>query len=101
MVDFPVINHSYPLLVVIVNYRTAALTIDCLYSLVNEVKALPGTKVVVSDNASGDDSIHKIQAIIDKEKWGNWVSLIPLDRNCGYGFGNNIVNYLAQAIAFF
>jgi hypothetical protein len=34
MVDFPVINHSYPLLVVIVNYRTAALTIDCLYSLV-------------------------------------------------------------------
>lgn len=91
MVDSPVIHHSYPLLVVIVNYRTAELTIDCLYSLVSEIKALPGTKVVVSDNASGDDSIPKIQAIIDQEKWGDWVSLIPLDRNGGYGFGNNAV----------
>ena len=45
------------LLVVIVNYRTSGLTIDCLRSLEAEVIALPGElRVVVTDNASGDGS---------------------------------------------
>lgn len=89
MIHSPVI--TYPLLIVIVNYRTASLTLDCLYSLVSEVQALPGTKVIVSDNASGDDSIPQIQSVIDQEQWGDWVSLIALDQNGGYAFGNNAV----------
>jgi len=89
MIHSPVI--TYPLLIVIVNYRTASLTLDCLYSLVSEVQALPGTKVIVSDNASGDDSILQIQSVIDQEQWGDWVSLIALDHNGGYAFGNNAV----------
>ena len=46
--------------VVIVNYRTAGLVVDCLRTLVGEVAAEPGLRVVVVDNASGDDSVRVI-----------------------------------------
>jgi N-acetylglucosaminyl-diphospho-decaprenol L-rhamnosyltransferase len=77
------------LLVVILNYRTPNLTIDCLRSLVNEVRSLPGTSVVVTDNASGDRSVEQIKAAIETEGWGDWASLMPLEHNGGYAFGNN------------
>ncbi|NEO98471.1 MAG: glycosyltransferase family 2 protein [Symploca sp. SIO2E9] len=83
------LNNQPPLLVVIVNYRTPELTIDCLHSLVSEIQSLPGTRVVITDNASGDNSVEQIQAAIETEGWGNWASLMPLERNGGFAFGNN------------
>jgi N-acetylglucosaminyl-diphospho-decaprenol L-rhamnosyltransferase len=81
-------------LVVIVNYRTAGLTIDCLRSLVDEVAAIPGgCRVVVTDNASGDDSIARIESAIRKNGWSRWATLVPLPNNGGFAWGNN------QAIA--
>jgi GT2 family glycosyltransferase len=77
------------LLVVIVNYKTPGLTIDCLRSLEKEVRDLPGTRVVVTDNASGDDSVEKIGDAIHIENWGNWVEFKPLERNGGFAYGNN------------
>lgn len=77
------------LLVVILNYRTPSLTIDCLRSLVGEVRSLPDTRVVVTDNASFDQSVEQIAAALCTEGWGEWASLMPLDRNGGYAFGNN------------
>lgn len=86
------IKSNHPtLLVAILNYRTPDLTIDCLRSLVTEVELLPGTRVVVSDNASGDVSVEKISTAIETEGWGDWVSFMPLERNGGYAFGNNAV----------
>jgi GT2 family glycosyltransferase len=79
-----------PLLVVIVNYRTASLTIDCLRSLMGEVQLLPGMRVIVVDNASNDGSVEKIGTAIETEDWGDWASLLPSDRNGGYAFGNNV-----------
>ncbi|KAM3114183.1 glycosyltransferase family 2 protein [Phormidesmis sp. 146-33] len=79
------------LLVVILNYRTPDLTIDCLRSLLHEVQSVPNTQVVVSDNDSQDGSVEKIGAAIETEGWGAWVSLMPLDRNGGFAFGNNAV----------
>jgi hypothetical protein len=77
------------LTIVIVNYRTASLTIDCLRSLVDEVRSLPGTHVAVTDNDSGDGSVEQIRAAIETEGWGEWVSLMPLERNGGFAYGNN------------
>src|ERR687886_1714028 len=77
------------LIVVIVNYRTPGLTIDCLRSLVSEVRSLPGTRVVVTDNASGDGSVEQIDTAIATEGWGDWVSFMPLERNGGFAYGNN------------
>ena len=82
-------NHPYPLLVVIVNYRTPGLTIDCLRSLVTEVRSLPGMRVAVADNASGDNSSEQIAAAIAAEDWSEWASFFPLERNGGFAFGNN------------
>jgi N-acetylglucosaminyl-diphospho-decaprenol L-rhamnosyltransferase len=82
-------NGSLSLLVVILNYRTPSLTIDCLQSLVSEVQALPDIKVIVTDNASGDESVQQIGSAIERNNWGSWVSLMPLDRNGGFAFGNN------------
>jgi N-acetylglucosaminyl-diphospho-decaprenol L-rhamnosyltransferase len=77
------------LLIVIVNYRTASLTIDCLRSLADEVPALIGTRVVVTDNASGDASIGVLTEAIAANGWQQWASLLPLDRNGGFAYGNN------------
>lgn len=77
------------LTIVVLNYRTADLTIDCLRSLTGEVAALPNIQVIVVDNNSGDGSADKIAAAIAAEAWGAWATLMPLEHNGGYAFGNN------------
>ena len=75
--------------VVILNYRTPELTVACLHSLVNEVRALPGTQVTVVDNDSADGSVEQISEAIANNNW-DWVTFLPQDRNGGYAFGNNV-----------
>lgn len=75
--------------IVIVNYRTAKLVIDCLRSLSTQVADLGSGRVVVVDNDSGDGSAGKLFSAIEHEGWSDWVSIIPLDRNGGFAFGNN------------
>jgi N-acetylglucosaminyl-diphospho-decaprenol L-rhamnosyltransferase len=82
-------NERNLLLVVIVNYRTPQLTIDCLRSLSDEVRSVPGIRVAVVDNHSGDDSVKKISTAIATEGW-EWASFIPSDYNGGYAYGNNL-----------
>lgn len=79
------------LLVAIVNYRTPELTIACLRSLAPEVERTRSTRVVVADNASGDESVERIARAIEAEGWSEWASLLPLERNGGFAFGNNAV----------
>ncbi len=77
------------LLIVIVNYRTADLTIDCLRSLDEELKGLDGVRVIVTDNKSGDDSPVRIKQAIEDNGWVGWAELMPLERNGGFAYGNN------------
>lgn len=79
------------LLVVIVNYRTADLTIDCLRSLEDEVESLASVRVAVADNASGDGSAPRIRSAIEREHWSGWASLVALDHNGGFSSGNNAI----------
>ena len=74
-------------LVVIVNYKTAALTIACLRSLAPEVAEDPGIRVVVVENASGDGDA--IAAAIREHAWGDWATLTIAARNGGFSYGNN------------
>src|SRR6476661_6544253 len=77
------------LLVVIVNYKTAALAIDCLQSLASEVATISGgTQVVVTDNASGDGSADLIRAAIAQHHWA-WASVMDLPTNGGFAYGND------------
>ncbi len=75
--------------IVVVNYRTADLVIGCMRSLSDEPRRLPHPRVVVVDNASGDGSADRIAAAIREERWGSWVSLLPLADNRGFSAGNN------------
>lgn len=76
--------------VVIVNYRTAALTVNCLASIAAD-GWLPGRgRVIVVDNASGDDSVAVIGQAIAANGWSQWVELIPAERNGGFAYGNNL-----------
>jgi GT2 family glycosyltransferase len=74
--------------VVIVNYRTAGLVVDCLRSLAVEVEREPGLRVIVVDNAGGDDSVVVIGDAIRQNGW-SWAEVRALDRNGGFSFGNN------------
>jgi N-acetylglucosaminyl-diphospho-decaprenol L-rhamnosyltransferase len=75
--------------IIIVNYRTADLVVNCLRSLVEEFDSLSGARVLVMDNASGDDSVITLKAAIVREGWQKWVSVVALERNGGFAFGNN------------
>lgn len=78
------------LLIVIVNYRTAGLTIECLQSLAPEVATLPGgARVVITDNASPDDSVARLRLAIAEQGWEPWVTVQPLPNNGGFAHGNN------------
>jgi GT2 family glycosyltransferase len=78
------------LLVVIVNYTTADLTVACLESLAREIDSVAGgARVVVTDNASGDASVEAIRSAIDGHGWGSWATLVPLEKNGGFAWGNN------------
>lgn len=83
--------------VVIVNYKTWPLVIDCLRSLDSEVRSLPGARVIVTDNDSRDGSVQKLSAAIDAGGYGDWATLMPLDRNGGFSYGNNAA--IRQALA--
>jgi GT2 family glycosyltransferase len=78
------------LLVVIVNYRTAGLAIDCLRSLAPEVAVVPGgARVVITDNLSGDDSVARLRQAIQGNGWADWATVMPLPANGGFAYGNN------------
>ena len=83
-------------LVVVVNYRCADLTIDCLASLEGEAGARPGLAVTVVDNASGDGSAARIARAIADRGW-SWASSLPLSENGGFARGNNAA--IAPALA--
>ena len=76
-------------LIVIVNYRSAELTVDCLRSLLPERATVPGLRVVVTDNASPDDSVARLTAAVADHGWGDWVTVQPLPENGGFAYGNN------------
>jgi N-acetylglucosaminyl-diphospho-decaprenol L-rhamnosyltransferase len=75
--------------IVVVNYRTPELTIDCLHSLAGDAAEMPELKVVITDNASGDDSVPRIEDAIRRNGWEDWARVVPLPRNGGFAYGNN------------
>lgn len=83
--------------IVIVNYHTAELAIDCLRALSTQEADLAGNRFVVVDNASGDGSVERLTAAIEGEGWSPWAGVMPLDRNGGFAFGNNASIRMALA----
>jgi hypothetical protein len=87
------------LAIVIINYRTPKLLIDCLRSLENEI-TVDRDCVVVVDNCSGDNSVDQIQQAITDYQWSQWTKLIPSEVNGGFSAGNNLGIQAVKADAY-
>jgi N-acetylglucosaminyl-diphospho-decaprenol L-rhamnosyltransferase len=79
------------LLVVITSYRVTDLTIDCLHSIATEIDSVPGARVAVCENGTGDDSAARIQRAITENGWARWCSLTSVTTNLGFTGGNNVI----------
>ncbi len=77
------------LAVVIINYKTPQLTIDCLASLLPELNSIKA-KIVVVDNYSNDGSCEKITNWIDGNDQLQQVELMASLENTGFSGGNNL-----------
>ncbi len=75
--------------IIIVNYKTAKLTIECLRSLDRE-REHQAFQVIVVDNDSQDGSLELISSAITKENWSDWVTLKAAACNGGFSYGNNV-----------
>ncbi|HJL16613.1 MAG TPA: glycosyltransferase family 2 protein [Sandaracinaceae bacterium LLY-WYZ-13_1] len=85
------------LALVILNYRTPGLTLDCLDSLASQVEpdgALSGAEArvetIVVDNASGDGSAETIEEGIEARGLGGWARVLRSPVNGGFAAGNNL-----------
>jgi GT2 family glycosyltransferase len=76
------------LAIVILNYRTPALTIQCIDSLRPELIDVPDARILLVDNASGDGSMDQIRAAtLDLH---HRIDFIASDTNLGFAGGNNL-----------
>lgn len=85
------------LLIVLVNYNGSDLTIDCLRSLVPELRTLTEARVVVCDNGSEASEAPKLSRAIDNLGLADRVTLRVLRCNQGFTGGNNAV--IREALA--
>ena len=79
------------LAIIIVSYKSAALTMDCLRSVaaqLDELDAGLSLSVVVVDNASGDGP--PVRDFVRAQGWDAWVTVLVSERNGGFAYGNNL-----------
>ena len=76
------------LAVILLNYRTREMTVDCLSTLAGEIE--PGIRVVVVDNGSGDGTADAIEAALRERGWSDWATLLRSPDNAGFAAGNNL-----------
>lgn len=79
---------THKLAIIVLNYRTPEMVIDCLKSLCDQVR--PDHRVVVVDNCSGDDSANVIEDAITKHGWSDWARVERSPVNGGFAAGNNV-----------
>ena len=75
--------------VVVVNYRTPDLALQCLAALRAERAALPSLTAVLVDGGSDDGSAETLRAGLDHPDFRDWVTFLPLAINGGFGWANN------------
>jgi len=76
--------------VVIVNFRTPQLTVDCLNSLASDSFWVAHSNTFIVDNNSGDDSLKILRSWLVNSQHSSQNRLIPHSYNHGFSAGNNI-----------
>lgn len=83
------IDCALELSIIIINYRTSRITVDCLRSLLPEIDGL-SVRIVVVDNFSNDDSIEFIDKWISQQPGNFDIKFLKSSMNCGFSGGNNL-----------
>lgn len=76
--------------VIILNFNTPKLTIDCVNSVITHTKHV-SYEIIVVDNGSSDDSLKQFTKQLPKK-----VTVVNVERNLGFGPGNNVGAQAAQ-----
>jgi GT2 family glycosyltransferase len=80
---------SIKVAIIVLNYRTPDLVVDCLRSLEGQVDSNT-TEVVIVDNCSGDESVGRIEASLVDNGWSSWARVVRSPVNGGFAAGNNV-----------
>lgn len=78
------------LVVSIVTWRGAELTLQCLQAIEPQVRGDGAARVIVVDNDSGDGTAEKIADAIASRGWQDWLALVRSPTNGGFAWGNNL-----------
>lgn len=81
-------NNGPTILTVLLNFRTADMTLQALEAAVREMADISGAITVV-DNDSGDGSYEKIRDTVLARGWDR-VRVVASGNNGGFGAGNNV-----------
>lgn len=80
------------LLTIILNWRTADMTLQSAQAALDALQGIPGAVTIV-DNDSGDGSFEKLVAAVAEKGWDRGetpVRVIQSGHNGGFGAGNNV-----------
>ena len=77
-------------LVVLINYKTPDLTLRALGATLAELDRLPGSRVALIDNGSGDDSVPTLEKALDAEGLHDRVDFLVSPTNRGFAGGVNL-----------
>jgi hypothetical protein len=79
--------------IIILNYRTPELTIECLKSLIDSYRQElqdDRVEIIVVDNESNDDSVKSIKYYLESIRYDGIINLICNKENLGFGGGCNL-----------
>lgn len=74
---------------ILINYKTPDMTIDSLAAFMAEMGDRSDFTVTLVDNASGDDSVSRLSAELERRGWKDRVTLVESARNGGFAYGVN------------
>ena len=74
---------------IIVNFRTADLTVQVVEALLPEIEGIDG-EVYIVDNDSGDGSFERLTEAVESRQWSGRVSVVRSEHNGGFGYGINV-----------
>lgn len=78
------------LLIVLINYRTADMTLRALECALDSLHRVEGRcRVALVDNDSGDGSFEQLQKVVEQKGWTDRVELIQTGHNGGFAYGVN------------
>jgi N-acetylglucosaminyl-diphospho-decaprenol L-rhamnosyltransferase len=77
------------LLCIIVNYKTARMTLKAAEALLSEIASIEGARVAIVDNDSQDGSYDRLRDAVAQRGWRRQVDVLQTGHNGGFGYGNN------------